>query len=205
MKSHWEKIYTEKDAESVSWFQPRAEMSLRLIAEAGVQKTDAIIDVGGGPSRLVDGLLEAGYSDVTVLDISGAALAVAKQRLGSRAGQAKWLEADITRVSFPAQYALWHDRAVFHFLNKPDDRRNYAETARTALLPRGHLIISAFAPDGPEKCSGLEITRHSPESLQAELGGGFELLDTQYETHNTPFGTVQKFVYCRFRLRPNFC
>jgi SAM-dependent methyltransferase len=205
MKSHWEKIYSEKDAEAVSWFQPRAEMSLKLIANAGIQETDPVIDIGGGAARLVDGLLEAGYSDVTVLDISGAALAVAKNRLGPRAAAVKWIEADITGAALPGKYALWHDRAVFHFLKNPDDRRKYAEAARSFLLPRGHLVISAFAPDGPEKCSGLEIVRHSPESLQAELGGGFELAETQHEAHRTPFGTEQKFVYCRFRLTANFC
>ena len=203
-KPHWEKIYTEKQADAVSWFQPRAETSLAMIAAAGIAKEDAVIDVGGGASRLVDDLVGQGYSDVTVLDISAAALEVSQQRLPNV--NVKWLEADITQADLPsAHYALWHDRAVFHFLTEAPLRRKYVEAARAALKPRGHIVIATFAEDGPETCSGLPVVRYSPENLLAEFGGGFDMLDTRRETHKTPFGTEQKFIYCRFRLKANFC
>lgn len=199
-KTHWENIYETKTPTRVSWYQEHAQTSLQFIQRAGIQKTDPIIDVGGGASTLVDDLLAAGFQHITVLDISAKALELARARLGKRAANVTWLEADITQADLPEQtFALWHDRAVFHFLTQPADRQRYIESARRALRKGGYLIIATFALDGPDHCSGLEVMRYSPESLHAELGAGFELADSMRETHRTSFGTEQRFIYCRFR------
>ena len=199
-KAHWEGVYTQKAPETVSWYQPRAAMSLRLIEQAGVGPGDQIIDVGGGASVLVENLLEAGHRELTVLDLSGAALARTRSRLGGRAAAVSWLEADVTAADLPAAgYDLWHDRAVFHFLVEPGDREAYLRTLRQALRPGGHVIIATFAEDGPERCSGLPVRRYGPQQLQAELGEDFELLASEREEHVTPGGAVQRFQYSLFR------
>ena len=199
-KQHWEQVYSSKASDAVSWFQPHAELSLRLIHQTGLGKDAAIIDVGGGASTLVDDLVAEGYRDVTVLDLSGAALEVAKRRLGARADRVHWLEGDITQVDFPLhRYDIWHDRAVFHFLTDPDDRQAYVEQALHALRPGGHAIVATFAEDGPEKCSGLQVMRYAPDALHAEFGEPFQLLEHVREEHHTPAGAAQQFVYCYCR------
>jgi ubiquinone/menaquinone biosynthesis C-methylase UbiE len=199
-KSHWESVYTHKAAEAVSWFQPHADSSIALIRQTGIALDEAIIDVGGGASTMVDDLLAARYSDVTVLDISAAALNVARHRLGDIAGAVHWLEADITQVEFPKhRFDLWHDRAVFHFLTDAADRASYLRAVVHAVKPGGFVIVGTFAEDGPEKCSGLPVMRYSADSLHDEFGAEFELLGQTKEDHHTPFGTVQKFLYCYCR------
>lgn len=200
-KAHWEEVYQTKAETEVSWFQEHSDVSLGLIRRSGVPKDGAIIDVGGGASRLVDGLIAGGYSALTVLDISGAALAVTRQRLGNLAEAVDWIEADITDVDLPRQrFDLWHDRAVFHFLTEEDQRRRYVRALRQAIRPGGHLIIATFGPDGPTRCSGLPVVRYGPGRLLEELGEGFELVEQMSEAHRTPFGKVQQFQYCRFRV-----
>jgi len=203
-KTHWEKIYTAKPVTEVSWFQEHSDLSLRLIEERGVDPTGRIIDVGGGASTLADDLLAHHFENVTVLDISAAALKAVQQRLGPRAAQIIWLEADITTVSLPHHhYDVWHDRAVFHFLTRAEDRHRYVQAARQAVKPGGHLIIATFAPDGPSQCSGLEVMRYGPDALHGEFGEAFKLVESTSETHHTPFGTEQKFIYCRL-LAPDY-
>ena len=199
-KAHWEGVYTRKGEHAVSWFQAQAATSLRLIQAAGLGPGAALLDVGGGASVLVDDLLAAGYSDLTVLDLSGAALAAAQARLGERGRGVRWIEADITRVHLPeAAYDLWHDRAVFHFLTDPADRRLYQRQLARALKPGGQLVIATFAEDGPERCSELPVRRYSAAQLEAEFAPGFILLHSEKETHQTPGGKLQSFVYCHFQ------
>ncbi len=200
-KAHWEHIYATKPADGVSWYQPHADQSLALIRGTGTPHSGAIIDVGGGASTLVDDLLANGYTDLTVLDLSAAALETARRRLASRAGLATWLEGDVTAVELPARrYDVWHDRAVFHFLTEEKDRRAYVTAVLRAVKPLGHVIIATFAADGPTHCSGLPVVRYSPDQLHAELGASFTLQHAAREAHHTPFGTVQQFVYCCCRL-----
>lgn len=199
-KTHWEHIYETKAPTQVSWFQEHARYSLQFIQHTGIQKSDHIIDIGGGASTLVDDLLAADFQNISVLDVSATALQVARQRLGTRASVVNWIEADITQADLPAQaYDVWHDRAVFHFLTQPVDRQHYIDTVRQAVRKGGHVIVATFAIDGPDHCSGLEVVRYSPESLHDEFGKGFEIVDSTHETHHTPFGTEQKFIYCYCR------
>lgn len=199
-KEHWERIYSTKVPENVGWFQEHAYQSLRLIQESGVPRTAKIIDVGGGASTLVDDLINDGYSEITVLDLSASALAVSKTRLGPRSNTIQWLEADVTNAELPNQaYDIWHDRAVFHFLTSLEERYAYIDAALKALKPGGHVIIATFAEDGPTQCSGLPVIRYSAAELQAEFGSAFKLLQNCKEEHHTPFGTIQKFVYCHFQ------
>ncbi|MFS8776179.1 class I SAM-dependent methyltransferase [Synechococcus sp. W65.1] len=207
MKQRWENVYKTKRAESLSWFQPRAERSLRLIRETGLGFSASIIDVGGGASRLVDELLEAGYRKLTVLDISAAALAVAKARLGERGNTVNWVEGDITQLTLPANaYDIWHDRATFHFLTNPQDRRAYVANVLRTVKPGWFAIIATFGEDGPTQCTGLPVVRYSPDLLQAEFGSAFNFLkheqEHEQEEHRTPAGAVQKFVYCCFQKKP---
>lgn len=196
-KDHWENVYSTKPTDAVSWFQEHADQSLRLIRETGVPLSASIIDVGGGASTLVDDLLHAGYSDLTVLDLSRAALDAAQKRLGSRAGAVRWLEANITEVGLPRHgYDVWHDRAVFHFLTSLEERQAYVATVLRAVKPGGHVIVATFAEDGPTQCSGLPVMRYSADALHDEFGAPFTLMKHEKEEHLTPFGTVQKFVYC---------
>lgn len=199
-KTHWEEIYHTKDSTQVSWYQLHPRLSLQYIQNTGIGKNGRIIDVGGGASTLVDDLLGAGFQHISVLDVSATALQVARQRLGARANDVNWIEADITQADLPEQfYDVWHDRAVFHFLTKVEDRQKYVETVRRSVKQGGHVIVATFALDGPDKCSGLEVVRYNPENLHDEFGAGFELTDSARETHHTPFGTDQKFIYCYCR------
>jgi len=199
-KSHWEHVYTDKAADAVSWYQPHASVSLQLIRQTGVSTSASVIDVGGGASTLVDDLLAAGFDKLAVLDISDAALDVARRRLGERAAEVSWIEADITTVQLPEQaYDVWHDRAVFHFLTTEQERRQYLQAVRRSVKPGGFVIVGTFAEDGPERCSGLPVQRYSAESLHAEFGASFELLGRAAEDHQTPAGNIQKFLYCYCR------
>jgi len=198
-KDHWEQVYSEKKSSEVSWFQQRPDVSLALIQATGIDATARFIDIGGGASTLVDFLLDAGYQELSVLDIAHSAIAQAKRRLGERADKVKWIECDITKFSPAIAFDLWHDRAVFHFLCDEADRSSYLQVLRHALRPGGQVIIATFNLDGPEKCSGLDIMRYSPETMSAALGEAFQLIETSTEDHVTPSGAVQSFVYCRFK------
>lgn len=201
-KSHWENVYATKAFDQVSWYREHLDASLKMILGTDVSKEAALIDVGGGSSTLVDDLLESGFVDVTVLDISGQALNVAKKRLGQRSSNVKWLEGDVTRMELPEnRFSVWHDRAVFHFLTDPDDRRKYVELVKHSVKTGGHVIIASFGPGGPMKCSGLDVVRYSRDSMHDEFGDDFELVDSLEETHHTPFGTDQEFIYCYCQIR----
>ena len=199
-KNHWETVYQTKSDQQVSWFREHLDNSLRMILNTNVGKESAIIDVGGGSSTLADDLLENGFIDVSVLDISAAALEKSKRRLGEKSEQIEWIEADITEVSLPENhFDVWHDRAVFHFLTDAEDRRKYVELVMRSLKIGGHIIVASFGENGPLKCSGLDIVRYNPETLHSEFGDEFKLLDSLKETHHTPFGSTQEFVYCYCR------
>ena len=203
MQQHWESVYGTKAAEQVSWFRPHLETSLALIERAARgNRSASIIDVGGGASTLVDDLIERGYSNVTVLDISQAALDVAQKRLAEAAAAVRWLRADVTAAGFPApSYDVWHDRAVFHFLTTPQERLAYVRNVASAVKPGGHIIVSTFGPEGPTKCSGLDVMRYDAESLHGEFGPQFRLVESSKELHDTPFRTRQQFVYCHCTLK----
>jgi len=199
-KTHWERVYSARAPESVSWYQPHASRSLALISRVALDSRDPIIDVGGGASVLVDELLDAGYTDLTVLDLARSALAVAKSRLGPRAESVHWLEADVRSVALPnAHYAVWHDRAVFHFLTEPADRDAYVAHVERAVRPGGHVLVATFAEDGPTQCSGLPVVRYSAAELHGAFGSAFDLLSSEREEHVTPAGAHQSFVYCLCR------
>lgn len=200
LQKHWEKIYTTKSAMELSWFQEHAELSLKLIHAMNVAKDAALIDVGGGASTLVDDLVAIGYNNVTVLDVSKAALLAAQLRLGNYQNKVKWLEANILEFDFPIHtYDVWHDRAVFHFLIQPEERKKYIHTVLRAVKPGGLIIIATFAVDGPDQCSGLPVIRYSAYSLHSEFGAAFTLLKQETESHHTPAGKEQKFIYCLCR------
>lgn len=199
-KEHWDKVYSSKASNAVSWFQPHAALSLELIKATGTGQDASIIDVGGGASTLVDDLIANGYSDLTVLDLSGAALDAARQRLGAQGSKVNWIVADITQAELPSKrYDIWHDRAVFHFLTTQKQRDAYVRTVFNSVKPGGHVIIATFAEDGPEQCSGLPVMRYRADDLHDEFGDAFTLLKHQKEAHQTPFGTMQQFVYCYCR------
>ena len=196
-KEHWEKVYSTKAATQVSWFQEHAAMSLQLITRHNVPLSAAIIDVGGGASTLVDDLLDAGYRQITVLDLSGAALATAQARLGERASLVQWREANVLEVEMPAQgFDVWHDRAVFHFLTTEQERQAYVQQVLRAVKPGGLVIVATFAEDGPTQCSGLPVMRYDANDLHAQFGAPFATLGHEKESHMTPGGNEQKFVYC---------
>jgi SAM-dependent methyltransferase len=200
-KAHWEHIYRTKPPTQVSWYQPHAQRSLDLIRRVSPPPAGAIIDVGGGASTLVDDLLDAGYRDLTVLDLSATALAQARSRLGSHAGMVRWMEADVLNASLPeAGYSVWHDRAVFHFLTAPADRARYVAQVRGAVRAGGFVLVATFADDGPTRCSGLEVERYSAEALHAEFGSPFQLVASEREGHITPSGGRQAFIYCLCRV-----
>jgi hypothetical protein len=201
-KQHWEGVYRQKSEDQVSWFQPRPEVSLELIRAAGAQKTDALIDVGGGASRLVDCLLAAGHTDISVLDIAEHALQKARARLGNAAPQVHWIAADIVQWQPSRKYRFWHDRAVFHFLIDPAERAGYRATLEAALQPGGTAIVASFALNGPERCSGLPVQRYSPDTLAAELGNRFRLTQRRDEAHVTPADKIQQFQYSVFEFQP---
>ena len=198
-KEHWENVYTTKSPNAISWFQEHAALSLQFIKSCAPHTNAAIIDVGGGASTLVDDLINANYSNMSVLDISAAALEVARQRLKQKSGSVRWIVGDITSVTLSENhYDIWHDRAVFHFLTDEKDRQCYVAQLTKALKPGGQLIISTFAEKGPQQCSSLPVVRYSPEGMQTEFGNAFVLQEHTFETHITPFETQQEFVYCRF-------
>jgi len=200
-KSHWDKVYTTKAPDAVSWYRKHLETSLALIERAADARSASIIDVGGGESTLVDDLLLRGYTNITILDISQAAIDVTKSRLGLAAEQVHWLVADITKVELePRAYDVWHDRAVFHFLTAPEQRTAYVRQVARSVKGGGHVIVSAFGPEGPTKCSGLEVMRYDPDSLHREFGTRFRLVESSTELHHTPFETTQQFLYCYCRL-----
>jgi ubiquinone/menaquinone biosynthesis C-methylase UbiE len=199
-KDHWEQVYAKTPADAVSWFQLHADQSVGLIQDTGLPPSAAIIDIGGGASMLADDLLAQGYQNLSVLDLSGAALASAQRRLGAAAQRVRWLEGDITEIALPEQaYDLWHDRAVFHFLTTARQRQAYVDAVLRAVKPGGHVIVATFAEDGPTQCSGLPVLRYSPDGLHAEFGAPFSLLRHVEEEHRTPRGGVQKFIYCYCR------
>ena len=199
-KNHWENVYSQKKPDEVSWYKPHLDLSLDMLAHAGLKPSSHIIDVGAGASTLVDDLIKLGVKAVTVFDVSGEALAVSKARLGNQASEVEWNEADITQAKLRKEYYdIWHDRAVFHFLTDAQDRRRYVTTMTNALKPEGQLVIATFSLKGPARCSGLDVVRYSPETLQVELGNGFHLVESLEEEHGTPFNTVQQFTYCRFQ------
>jgi len=198
-RGHWDAVYRRKAVSDVSWYEARPLKSLELIRAAGPARDAAILDVGGGTSTLVDELLAAGYRDVTVLDVSAAALQQVRVRLGARAAQVQLLEQDVTQFSPPRGYALWHDRAVFHFLTEPGERERYVDVLRRALPPPGQVIISGFGPEGPLKCSGLPVARYDAVALARELGADFALIESALSVHHTPAHVTQQFVHCRLR------
>jgi SAM-dependent methyltransferase len=197
-QAHWQNVYSSKGEAEVSWFQGRPTISLAFISDAQVRPDAAIIDVGGGASRLVDALLENHYSDLTVLDLSEAALDVSRRRIGPRAASVKWIAADVTTWQPTDQYDVWHDRAAFHFLTEETDREAYVSRLTTALRRGGQAIIGTFALNGPERCSGLPVTRYDPASLARALGPRFRLLASRTEEHRTPWDASQVFQFCRF-------
>ena len=200
-KEHWDSVYRNRGSEQVSWYRPHLDRSLAFLEATGLGRDARVIDVGGGASTFVDDLLDRGYTNVTVLDLSAAALDVAKGRLGSRASQVKWICADVTDPQLPSEaYDFWHDRAVFHFLREPAARARYVSAVRRMLKPGGHIVVATFGPHGPEKCSGLEVMRFTPEALHAEFGPEFARLSDAVEMHTTPWGSEQEFVYCYCRL-----
>jgi 2-polyprenyl-3-methyl-5-hydroxy-6-metoxy-1,4-benzoquinol methylase len=199
-QAHWEKVYTVKAPNAVSWYCPHLDTSLSLIGRVS-SRSSAIIDVGGGESTLVDDLMSQGYGNVTVLDISQRAVETNKQRLGSASERVHWLVADITKAELPrSAYDVWHDRAVFHFLTESTEREAYVRQAAHAVKLGGYVIVSTFGPEGPTKCSGLDVVRYDAESLHREFGVHFRLLESTKELHQTPFGTIQQFLYCSCRV-----
>lgn len=196
-REHWEQVYRTRRTDEVSWFQQEPGLSLDLIRRVAPLRTSRIIDVGSGASSLVDVLLREGYERISVLDLSGAALLRVRDRLGALASTVEWREADILTAELsPSSVDVWHDRAVFHFLTEPDQRRAYVAQISRALRPGGHAILATFAEDGPTKCSGLPVVRYSAEALHREFGGAFTPAESTRELHTTPSGAVQAFVYC---------
>ena len=195
---HWQRVYTTKNEREVSWFETVPEISLRLMEAAGLSSESCVLDVGGGDSRLVDVLAERGLDCLAVLDVFDAALQRAQARLGDAAGVPTWIAADVTGEWSLKPMDIWHDRAVFHFLTNAEDRAQYLRHLRETLKLNGSVIIATFALDGPEKCSGLAVSRYSPETLAAELGAEFKLIESVPHVHHTPWGTTQSFQYSRF-------
>ena len=202
-QEHWEKVYGTKAPDQVSWFRPHLETSLALIERGADNASASVIDVGGGASTLVDDLIVRGYRNVMVLDISQAAIDIARNRLGAASESVRWLCADVTKAALPPQaFDVWHDRAVFHFLTTSEDRVLYVGKVTSAVKPGGHVIVSTFGPEGPRKCSGLDVMRYDAASLHDEFGRRFRLVDSSKELHHTPFGTTQQFLYCYCVLEP---
>jgi SAM-dependent methyltransferase len=200
-REHWDEIYRNKPPSKTTWYAPHLDRSLALIRETVPDRSAAIIDIGGGGSTLIDDLLADGYRDVTVLDLSAEAIEASRQRLGAAAERVCWLADDITSIELDRErYELWHDRAAFHFLVEAEQRRAYVRQLSTALKPGSHAVIATFGPQGPERCSGLATRRYDADSLQAEFGPDFRLIESAIENHQTPFGTAQQFLYCHFML-----
>lgn len=201
-QAHWEEVYRSRSAQAVSWYRPHLDVSLALLRQAGLDASTRLLDVGGGASTLVDDLLAQGLADITVLDLSRAALDVARERLGSRGEAVHWLATDLLDADLaPAAFDVWHDRAVLHFLTSPGQSTRYAAQAARAVRSGGHAVIGGFAPDGPERCSGLPVARRSASDMAALLGPAFRLLDQRSEQHTTPTGTRQAFAYALLERR----
>jgi len=198
-QQHWNAIYKSRDEWDVSWFEAFPAISLEMIEAIGLKPDTCIVDVGGGESRLIDALLRAGLNCLAVLDVSREALEHARARIGTAARIVTWIESDVTGAWSLKPMDIWHDRAVFHFLVEAEDRLRYLTHLRQTLKVNGGAIIATFAPDGPDRCSGLPVARYSPDALAAELGGEFTLLESRLHPHRTPSGTVQSFQYSRFR------
>jgi len=199
--SHWQRVYTDKEPTDVSWYQSVPTKSLQLIRATGTDRSGPVLDVGGGASTLVDQLLAEGYTDISVLDVSAKALERARLRLGKQAEAVHWIESDITSIVPSRRYEVWHDRAAFHFLTDPGERSKYVDVLEQALLPRGHLLLATFGPEGPERCSGLPVQRYDIGALQQLLVDNFELHDHDLEIHQTPSGSAQQFLYSRWQRR----
>lgn len=200
-QEHWEAIYGTNGPQDLSWYRPHLDRSLKFIDQAGLALDAPIIDVGGGASTLADDLLARGYRDITVLDLSEAAIAQARAQLGLESPRVTWIVGDATRIELPEQrYEFWHDRAVFHFLTEQADRERYVSQVRHALKPGGHIVVATFGPDGPERCSGLPVARYSPEGIHGQFGEQFAKIGSDSELHHTPWGSEQEFVYCYCRL-----
>jgi SAM-dependent methyltransferase len=197
-RSHWETVYSERSPDAVSWYEQVPERSLKLIESMGLPADAPIIDVGGGASSLAARLLAAGHTDVTVADISQEALARARAALGADAERVDWIEADVREADLGRVFELWHDRAVFHFMVDPADRRGYLATLRRSLRPGGRLMLATFGPEGPTRCSGLPVRRYGADALTSELGPDFEQLGSELHLHRTPSGSEQQFLYARF-------
>ena len=198
-KTHWDNVYTTKHETEVSWFEASPAISLDLIHATGVSTGASIIDIGGGASRLVDGLLSRDFKAITVLDLSMKALEAARTRLEEAGSTVDWVVADVTKWEPSRSYDVWHDRAAFHFLTEPHDQAGYAEQVSKAVHPGGHVIIGTFAPDGPERCSNLQVVRHDAASIGKILGNAFVLADERRHGHETPSGSTQWFQFSRFR------
>lgn len=200
-RAHWDHVYQTKPADSVSWYQPKAESSIAALQRLAVPNTASLIDIGGGASTLVDSLIASGWRDLAVLDIAAPALALAQQRLGDAAGQVSWIVADITGWKPPRRYDVWHDRAVFHFLTEPGQRRHYRDALEAGLAANGLAIFATFALDGPQRCSGLPVQRYDAATLAQELGSAFAPILDWREVHTTPGGAAQAFTWAAFRRR----
>lgn len=200
-QAHWQRVYTSKEENQLSWHEDAPALSLALLGEAGLRPEMAVIDIGGGTSRLVDALVASEQAHITILDLSAAALDTAKKRLAG-AGNVEWVAGDVTEWQPKRSYDLWHDRAAFHFLTDPEDQRAYVRVMARALKTGGRAVIGTFAPDGPEKCSGLPVARHDAASLRAVLGEGFSLISTRRNEHTTPWGAVQQFQFGTFEKLP---
>jgi len=200
-KDHWENVYQNKSPREVSWYQKEPTRSLSLISAISLARCAPIIDIGGGASTLVDKLCEDAYTNISVLDVSKSALNLARKRLADKAGSIHWYEEDVTRFKPTHQFALWHDRAVFHFLTRKTDRKKYIDVLRQSLEPGGHLVMMTFAIDGPRKCSGLDIVQYDDDRLTSELGEGFDLLETGRECHVTPAGHQQEFAFFHYQFK----
>ncbi len=199
-KQHWEKVYETNNPDQVSWTQEVPKTSLDFIHSFGLPKTARIIDIGGGDSKLADYLLEEGFENITVLDISAKALDKAKQRLGDKAQKIDWVVSDITTYKPTTHFDVWHDRATFHFLTTKDQVAKYIDTARKAV--DGYLTIGTFSHNGPGKCSGLNVKQYNEETLTKELKKGFDKIRCITEDHTTPFDTRQNFLFCSFKRHP---
>lgn len=198
-KTHWEKVYSTKQLNEVSWYQPNPSVSLTFIQELGIPRQASVIDIGGGDSLLADHLLAAGFTDITVLDISEAAIERAKKRLGANASKIKWVVTDITEFRPERTYDFWHDRATFHFLTTDNEVQTYLSISQKAINPGGKLLIGTFAENGPEKCSGLPVKQYSEESMSTTIRRWFEKIKCIHTDHLTPFNTIQHFLFCSFK------
>ncbi len=201
-KAHWEKVFTSKAPTEVSWYQPVPQPSLDFIRQLKIPKEAAVIDVGGGDSFLVDHLIDQGFTNITVLDISSAAIERAKARLGSRSGQVNWIVADVLTFTTDRKYDCWHDRAVFHFLTTAEEQSRYLEIAGAHIRNSGKMIMGTFAEAGPDKCSGLPVKQYNEISLSATLKNWFAKITCITTEHLTPFKTVQQFLFCSFQKKP---